>query len=38
MYFGAPLQNSFSGQVIRIGLDVVISLLALGYIIGLFTG
>ena len=38
MYFGARLQKFFSGQVIRIGLGVVISCLALRYIVGFFTG
>jgi uncharacterized membrane protein YfcA len=37
MYFGARLQKFFSGKVIRIGLGVVISGLALRYIIGFFT-
>jgi uncharacterized membrane protein YfcA len=38
MYFGARLQKFFSGKVIRIGLGVVISFLALRYIVGFFTG
>jgi uncharacterized membrane protein YfcA len=37
MYFGARLQRFFSGKVIRIGLGVVISLLALRYIVEFFT-
>jgi len=38
MYFGARLQKFFSAKVIRIGLGVVISFLALRYIVGFFTG
>jgi len=38
MYIGARLQKFVSGQVIRIGLGVVISGLALRYIAGFFTG
>ena len=38
MYIGARLQKFFSGKVIRIGLGVVISGLALRYIVGFFTG
>jgi uncharacterized membrane protein YfcA len=38
MYIGARLQKFFSGQVIRIGLGVVISGLALRYIVGFFVG
>ncbi len=38
MYFGARLQKFFSARVIRIGLGVVISFLALRYIVGFFTG
>ena len=38
MYIGARLQKFVSGQVIRIGLGVVISGLALRYIVGFFTG
>ena len=38
MYIGARIQKFFSGQVIRIGLGVVISGLALRYIVGFFTG
>jgi hypothetical protein len=38
MYIGASLQKFVSGQVIRIGLGVVISGLALRYIIGFCTG
>jgi uncharacterized membrane protein YfcA len=34
MYLGARLQKLFSGQVIRIGLGIVISGLALRYIVG----
>lgn len=36
MYIGARIQKFFSGQVIRIGLGVIISSLALRYIIGFF--
>jgi uncharacterized membrane protein YfcA len=36
MYIGARLQKYFSGQVIRIGLGIVISGLALRYIVGFF--
>ncbi|MFZ5452056.1 MAG: sulfite exporter TauE/SafE family protein [Thermodesulfobacteriota bacterium] len=36
MYIGARLQKYFSGQIIRVGLGVVISFLALRYIIGYF--
>ncbi|MDI6853844.1 MAG: sulfite exporter TauE/SafE family protein [Deltaproteobacteria bacterium] len=36
MYLGARLQRFFSGRVIRIGLGLVISALALRYIIGYF--
>jgi uncharacterized membrane protein YfcA len=36
MYLGARLQKYISGKVIRIGLGVVISSLALRYIIGYF--
>jgi len=36
MYIGARLQKFFSGTVIRIGLGVVISGLALRYIVGFF--
>ena len=36
MYIGARLQKFFSGKVIRIGLGVVISGLALRYIVGFF--
>jgi uncharacterized membrane protein YfcA len=36
MYLGARLQKFFSGQVIRIGLGIVISGLALRYIVGFF--
>ena len=35
---GARIQRFFSGKVIRIGLGVVISGLALRYIVGFFTG
>jgi hypothetical protein len=38
MYIGARLEKFVSGQVIRIGLGVVISGLALRYIAGFFTG
>jgi uncharacterized membrane protein YfcA len=38
MYIGARIQKFFSGKVIRIGLGVVISGLALRYIVGFFTG
>jgi uncharacterized membrane protein YfcA len=38
MYIGARLQKFISGKVIRIGLGVVISGLALRYIIGFFVG
>ena len=38
MYIGARLQKFISGQLIRIGLGVVISGLALRYIAGFFTG
>jgi uncharacterized membrane protein YfcA len=38
MYFGARLQKFFSAKVIRIGLGIVISFLALRYIVGFFTG
>ncbi|MEJ2672380.1 MAG: sulfite exporter TauE/SafE family protein [Deltaproteobacteria bacterium] len=36
MYFGARLQKFFSGQVIRVGLGVIIAFLALRYIGGFF--
>ncbi len=36
MYIGARLQKYFSGKVIRIGLGIVISGLALRYIVGFF--
>ncbi|MDD2903770.1 MAG: sulfite exporter TauE/SafE family protein [Syntrophales bacterium] len=36
MYIGARLQKYFSGQIIRIGLGIVITFLALRYIIGYF--
>jgi uncharacterized membrane protein YfcA len=36
MYLGARLQKYISGKVIRIGLGVIISSLALRYIIGYF--
>jgi uncharacterized membrane protein YfcA len=36
MYIGARLQKYFSGKVIRIGLGIVISGLALRYILGFF--
>jgi uncharacterized membrane protein YfcA len=36
MYLGARLQKYFSGQVIRIGLGIIISGLALRYILGYF--
>ena len=36
MYIGARLQKFFSGKVIRIGLGIVISGLALRYIVGFF--
>ncbi len=36
MYIGARLQKFFSGKVIRIGLGIVISGLALRYILGFF--
>jgi hypothetical protein len=36
MYIGARLQRFFSGQVIRIGLGFIITVLALRYIIGYF--
>jgi uncharacterized membrane protein YfcA len=36
MYLGARLQKLFSGRVIRIGLGIVISGLALRYIVGFF--
>ena len=36
MYIGARLQKYISGQVIRIGLGIIISSLALRYIIGFF--
>jgi hypothetical protein len=38
MYFGARLQKFFSAKLIRIGLGVVISSLALRYIVGFLTG
>jgi uncharacterized protein len=38
MYIGARLQKYISGQVIRIGLGVVISALALRYVLGFFLG
>jgi len=38
MYIGARLQKFISGQVIRIGLGLVISGLALRYIVGFFSG
>jgi uncharacterized membrane protein YfcA len=38
MYLGARLQKFFSGTVIRIGLGIIISALALKYIIGFFLG
>ena len=38
MYLGARLQKFFSGKVIRIGLGLVISGLALRYILGFFLG
>lgn len=38
MYLGARLQKYVSGRVIRIGLGIVISGLALRYIIGFFMG
>jgi uncharacterized membrane protein YfcA len=38
MYIGARLQKFVSGKVIRIGLGLVISSLALRYIVGFFTG
>ncbi len=38
MYIGARLQKYFSGTVIRIGLGVIISVLALRYIAGFFWG
>ncbi|HZE21494.1 MAG TPA: hypothetical protein VE082_05525, partial [Desulfobaccales bacterium] len=34
MYLGARIQKFFSGQVIRIGLGVIITALALRYIVG----
>jgi uncharacterized membrane protein YfcA len=36
MYIGARLQKYFSGKIIRIGLGIIISFLALRYIIGYF--
>ncbi len=36
MYIGARLQKFFSGKVIRIGLGIIISGLALRYIVGFF--
>lgn len=36
MYMGARLQKYFSGQIIRIGLGIIITFLALRYIIGYF--
>ena len=36
MYLGARLQKYFSGQIIRIGLGIIITFLALRYIIGYF--
>ncbi len=38
MYLGARLQKFFSGKVIRIGLGIIISGLALRYIVGFFLG
>jgi uncharacterized protein len=38
MYIGARIQKYFSGKVIRIGLGIVISGLALRYILGFFLG
>jgi uncharacterized membrane protein YfcA len=38
MYIGARLQKFFSGKILRIGLGLVISGLALRYIVGFFTG
>ena len=38
MYIGARLQKFVSGQLIRIGLGVVITSLALRYIVGFLTG
>jgi uncharacterized membrane protein YfcA len=38
MYVGARLQKFFSAIAIRIGLGILISALALGYIIGFFVG
>jgi uncharacterized membrane protein YfcA len=38
IYLGARLQRYFSGQIIRIGLGVIISCLALRYILGFFMG
>ncbi|MCX5893789.1 MAG: sulfite exporter TauE/SafE family protein [Deltaproteobacteria bacterium] len=38
MYIGARLQKYVSGKVIRIGLGIVISCLALRYILGFFLG
>jgi uncharacterized membrane protein YfcA len=38
MYIGARIQKFFSGQVIRIGLGVVISGLAIRYIVGFLAG
>jgi uncharacterized membrane protein YfcA len=38
MYIGARLQKFFSARIIRIGLGVIISSLALRYIVGFFTG
>jgi uncharacterized membrane protein YfcA len=35
-YLGARIQKFFSGQVIRIGLGIIISCLALRYIVGFF--
>ncbi|MEW6659893.1 MAG: sulfite exporter TauE/SafE family protein [Thermodesulfobacteriota bacterium] len=36
MYLGARLQKYFSGKIIRIGLGIIISALALRYIVGYF--
>jgi uncharacterized membrane protein YfcA len=38
IYLGARLQRYFSGKIIRIGLGVIISFLALRYILGFFMG
>ncbi len=38
MYLGARLQKYFSGTVIRLGLGIIITALALRYVVGFFAG